>query len=78
MAHVWVQHRIMPITLREVIGNPKEGEVWFQYSYDLAAEAAAEEEAAYGCDMCGIALTPDTVYSECKGVPNDVSKLLQP
>lgn len=73
--HVWVQHRILPITVTEFIGNPSEGEIWFQYSYTKEALTASEEEAAYGCDLCGIALMPLTVSTNCTGVPNDLSEL---
>ena len=75
--HVWVRHTILPITLTEFIGNPVEGEVWFQYSYTEEALTASEDEAAYGCDLCGTPLIPLTVSTVCTGVPDDVSELTQ-
>lgn len=77
-SHVWVRHTIMPISISEVILNPEEGEIWFQYTHTQEAEEASLEEAAYGCDLCGIPLTPPTFSTDCKGVPNDIEALLSP
>lgn len=74
--HVWVRGTIVPITITSFVGNPEEGEIWFDYSITPDALSASEEEAAFGCDLCGAPLLPLTVSAECNGVPNDLETLL--
>lgn len=60
MQHTWVKHTITPVqVLPDVHGHP----IRF---VDPDQQALAEEDAAYGCQVCGAPMAGNYT-TECKG-----------
>lgn len=58
--HQWVKHTITPVDV--LVGTDGEPVVFV----DPDAQTISEDNAAYGCDRCGVAMV-NNMNTECKG-----------
>ena len=62
--HIWVKHTITPVSVISDEGKP----VVF---VDPDQQTIAEDNAAYGCDVCGVPMLKIHINTECEGEPDD-------
>lgn len=61
--HQWVKHIVVPI---DVIADPTSDEGFYAVT-DESRQAAAEENAVFGCAACSEPLSNNTVQTSCPG-----------
>lgn len=62
--HMWVKHVITPVS---VLPTDDGGTAIF---VDPDQQEVSEDNAAYGCDRCGVALAGNQ-HTDCEGDPDD-------
>lgn len=64
LSHLWVKHTVTPV---HVLQDSEEELIRF---VDPDDQVTSEFHAAYGCDRCGVTMTPQEIHEPCLGEQN--------